>query len=50
MTLLFSLQPTAAVFGEVESGIEVIGKITSVPRDTNKRPLGDIKMKIELIR
>jgi peptidyl-prolyl cis-trans isomerase B (cyclophilin B) len=38
------------VFGEVEKGIEVIDKIAAVPRDGNNRPLGDIRMKIELIK
>jgi cyclophilin family peptidyl-prolyl cis-trans isomerase len=37
------------VFGEVESGIEVVDKIASVPRDGNNRPLGDIRMKMEII-
>ena len=38
------------VFGEVESGIEVIHKIATVPRDGNNRPLGDVRMHIELIK
>ncbi len=37
------------VFGEVESGLEVIDKIAGVPRDGNDRPLGDIRMKMEVI-
>jgi cyclophilin family peptidyl-prolyl cis-trans isomerase len=37
------------VFGEVESGIEVVDKIASVPKDGNDRPLGDIRMKMEII-
>jgi cyclophilin family peptidyl-prolyl cis-trans isomerase len=38
------------VFGEVESGLEVINKISSVPKDGTDRPLGDIRMKIELVK
>ncbi len=38
------------VFGEVESGLEVIHKIASAPRDSNNRPLGDIRMRMELIK
>lgn len=38
------------VFGEVESGLDVIQKIVSVPRDGNNRPLGDVRMKMELIK
>ncbi len=38
------------VFGEVESGMEVIGKISHAPRDGNNRPLADIRMHIELIK
>ena len=37
------------VFGEVESGIEVVDKIASASTDNNNRPLNDIRMKIELI-
>lgn len=45
-----NLDGAYTVFGEVESGIEVIGKISSVPRDAKNRPMGDIKMKMEMIR
>lgn len=38
------------VFGEVVSGLEVIGKIVNVPRDGNNRPLGDVRMKMELMK
>lgn len=38
------------VFGEVESGMEVIHKIATVPRDGNNRPLGDVRMHIELVK
>lgn len=37
------------VFGEVESGMEVIGKISHAARDGNNRPLTDIRMHIEFI-
>ncbi len=38
------------VFGEVESGLEVIDKIAGVATDGNNRPLGNIHMKIEVIK
>jgi peptidyl-prolyl cis-trans isomerase B (cyclophilin B) len=38
------------VFGEVESGLEVVDKIAGAPRDSNNRPLYDIKMKMKIIR
>lgn len=38
------------VFGEVESGFEVIDKIAKVNRDGNNRPLGDVRMYMELIK
>lgn len=38
------------VFGEVETGIEVIGKIANVSRDGNNRPLGDLRMKMEILQ
>lgn len=37
------------VFGEVESGIEVVDKIAGVPQDGNNRPLGDVRMKMEIL-
>jgi cyclophilin family peptidyl-prolyl cis-trans isomerase len=37
------------VFGEVESGIEVVDKIATAPQDGNNRPLGDIRMKMEIL-
>jgi cyclophilin family peptidyl-prolyl cis-trans isomerase len=37
------------VFGEVEMGLEVIDKIASVPRDPNDRPIGDVRMKMEVL-
>ena len=41
------------VFGEVEKGLEVIDKIAGVPTTGNEagnRPLGDIRMKMEVIK
>ena len=38
------------VFGEVESGMDVISKIANVPRDGNNRPLGDVRMRMELVK
>jgi len=40
------------VFGEVESGLDVIDKIGSVPTNGNpyNRPLGDVRMYIEVIK
>jgi cyclophilin family peptidyl-prolyl cis-trans isomerase len=37
------------VFGEVESGIEIVDRIANVPQDGNNRPLGDIRMKMEIL-
>lgn len=37
------------VFGETESGIEVIEKIATVSRDGNNRPGGNIRMKMEIM-
>lgn len=38
------------VFGEVESGLEVIDKIASVAKGAGDRPLGDVRMHIEIIK
>ena len=38
------------VFGEVLSGMEVIAKIANVQKDMADRPVGDVKMKMELIK
>ena len=38
------------VFGEVESGLEVIDKIAAVPGDGSNRPLVDVRMKIEVLK
>jgi peptidyl-prolyl cis-trans isomerase B (cyclophilin B) len=37
------------VFGEVESGIEVVDKIAQSPKDNNNRPLTDIRMRMEIL-
>lgn len=38
------------VFGEVESGLGVVDKICKVPVDGNNRPIGDVHMKIEVMK
>lgn len=38
------------VFGEVETGLEVIDKIASVPKNQFDRPIGDVHMKIEVLK
>jgi cyclophilin family peptidyl-prolyl cis-trans isomerase len=38
------------VFGEVESGMEVIDKIASVPKGPSDRPLGNVKMRMEIMK
>jgi len=38
------------VFGEVESGLEVISKIANVSKDGNNRPLGDVRMHMEILK
>ena len=37
------------VFGEVESGMDVVDKIALSPRDANNRPIADIRMSMEII-
>ncbi len=44
------LDMSYTVFGEVESGLEVVDKIAAAPRDNNNRPLTDIKMKMKILR
>lgn len=44
------LDQNYTVFGEVISGLEVIDKIATVQKDQNNRPLGDIRMKMELVK
>lgn len=38
------------VFGEVESGMEVVDKIAMAPKDGSDRPITDIRMKMEIIK
>ena len=38
------------VFGEVESGMDVVDKIAAAARDNNNRPLADIRMRMEMIQ
>jgi peptidyl-prolyl cis-trans isomerase B (cyclophilin B) len=38
------------VFGEVESGMEVVDKIATVAKDGNNRPITDIRMMMELVK
>ncbi len=38
------------VFGETISGFDVIDKITNASRDAQNRPLGDIRMKMEVMK
>jgi cyclophilin family peptidyl-prolyl cis-trans isomerase len=38
------------VFGEVESGLEVVDKIAGVEKSRSNRPLSDVRMKIEVIK
>ncbi|HUS01563.1 MAG TPA: peptidylprolyl isomerase [Chitinophagaceae bacterium] len=38
------------VFGEVETGLEVVDKIASAPRDSSNRPFTDIRMKMKVLR
>ena len=44
------LDQAYTVFGEVETGIEVIAKIAYVQKDDNNRPAGDVRMKMEVIK
>jgi peptidyl-prolyl cis-trans isomerase B (cyclophilin B) len=44
------LDKNYTVFGEVESGMEVIDKIATVDRDRNNRPIADVRMMMELIK
>jgi len=38
------------VFGEVEKGIEIIDKIASLPTAPGDRPIGDVRMKMEVVK
>ena len=44
------LDQNYTVFGEVISGLQVIDKIASAPKAPGDRPLGDIRMKMEIIK
>ena len=44
------LDQAYTVFGETEAGLEVLEKIANVPRDRSNRPLGDVHMKMEVMR
>lgn len=44
-----SLDQEYTVFGEVESGMEVVDKISQEPKDAHDRPLKNIRMKIKMI-
>ncbi len=44
------LDQNYTVFGEVEKGLNVIDKIASGPTAPGDRPLGDVRMKIELLQ
>lgn len=45
-----NLDMNYTVFGEVESGIEVVDEIAQSPKDGNNRPLTNISMKMEVIK
>lgn len=38
------------VFGEVESGLEIVDKIAAAARDSNNRPFMDIRMKMKILK
>ena len=38
------------VFGEVESGHDIIDKIAMVPKDGNNRPITDVHMRMEILK
>ena len=44
------LDKSYTVFGETISGLDVISKIANAPRDGMNRPLGDIRMKMEIVK
>jgi len=44
------LDKNYTVFGEVISGLEVISKIVNVSRDYINRPLGDVRMRMEIMK
>jgi cyclophilin family peptidyl-prolyl cis-trans isomerase len=44
------LDQNYTVFGEVVSGLEIVDKITNAPKATGDRPIGDIRMKMEVVK
>ena len=44
------LDQNYTVFGEIESGLEVLPKIANVQKDQSNRPMGDIRMYIEIVK
>ena len=44
------LDQNYTVFGEVISGLDVIDKIASVPKDQADRPIGDVHMRMEMVK
>ena len=44
------LDQNYTVFGEVISGLEVVDKIANAPKAPGDRPIGDIRMKMEMIK
>lgn len=44
------LDQNYTVFGEVISGLEIVDKIASAPKAPGDRPIGDIRMKMEVVK
>ena len=44
------LDQNYTVFGEVISGLEVVDKIASAPKAPGDRPIGDIRMRMEMVK
>ena len=44
------LDQNYTVFGEVISGLEIVDKIASAPKAPGDRPIGDIRMKMEMVK
>ncbi len=44
------LDQNYTVFGEVISGLEVVDKIANAPKAPGDRPIGDIRMKMEVVK
>lgn len=45
-----SLDGEYTVFGEVIEGMDTVDKIAEVEKDSNNRPVNDIRMKVELVK